>query len=93
MARSCAAIVAAVEATQCLVIDPASLAAEIEAALPAGAPLDLGPHEAAESAAATSGGYIALDDNEDLLSSDIQAKLDEFKQQIIDGEITVPDAP
>ncbi|MFP5351303.1 MAG: BMP family protein [Actinomycetota bacterium] len=32
-------------------------------------------------------------DNEDLLSSDIQAKLDEFKQQIIDGEITVPDAP
>ena len=34
-----------------------------------------------------------FNDNEDLLSSDIQAKLDEYKQQIIDGEITVPDAP
>lgn len=32
-------------------------------------------------------------DNDDLLSSDIQAKLDEFKQQIIDGEIKVPEKP
>ena len=34
-----------------------------------------------------------FNDNEKLLSSDIQAKLDEFKQQIIDGEITVPEKP
>lgn len=34
-----------------------------------------------------------FNDNDDLLSSDIQAKLDEFKQQIIDGEITVPEQP
>jgi basic membrane protein A and related proteins len=32
-------------------------------------------------------------DNEELLSKDIQAKLDEFKQQIIDGEIKVPTEP
>lgn len=32
-------------------------------------------------------------DNDDLLSKDIQAKLDEFKQQIIDGEIQVPEEP
>jgi basic membrane protein A len=31
--------------------------------------------------------------NPDELTSDIQERLDEFKQQIIDGEITVPDAP
>jgi basic membrane protein A len=31
--------------------------------------------------------------NDDLLSSDIQAKLDDYKQQIIDGEITVPTEP
>ena len=34
-----------------------------------------------------------FNDNDQLLSSDIQAKLDEYKQQIIDGEITVPDKP
>lgn len=34
-----------------------------------------------------------FNDNDDLLSSDIQAKLDEYKQQIIDGEITVPEKP
>lgn len=34
-----------------------------------------------------------FNDNDELLSSDIQAKLDEFKQQIIDGEITVPEKP
>ena len=34
-----------------------------------------------------------FNDNDQLLSSDIQAKLDEFKQQIIDGEITVPEKP
>jgi basic membrane protein A len=32
-------------------------------------------------------------DNEDLLSSEIQSALDDFKQQIIDGEITVPEKP
>ena len=32
-----------------------------------------------------------FNDNDQLLSSDIQSQLDEFKQQIIDGEITVPD--
>ncbi len=31
--------------------------------------------------------------NEELLTEDIQARLDEFKQQIIDGEITVPEKP
>jgi basic membrane protein A len=31
--------------------------------------------------------------NPDELTPDIQERLDEFKQQIIDGEITVPDAP
>ncbi len=34
-----------------------------------------------------------FNDNEDLLSTDIQTKLDEFKQQIIDGEIEVPEKP
>lgn len=34
-----------------------------------------------------------FNDNEDLLSEEIQTKLDELKQQIIDGEITVPDKP
>lgn len=34
-----------------------------------------------------------FNDNEELLSSDIQTQLDEFKQQIIDGEITVPEEP
>jgi basic membrane protein A and related proteins len=34
-----------------------------------------------------------FNDNDQLLSSDIQSQLDEFKQQIIDGEITVPDKP
>jgi len=34
-----------------------------------------------------------FNDNEDLLSSEIQAQLDDFKQQIIDGGITVPEAP
>jgi basic membrane protein A len=34
-----------------------------------------------------------FNDNEDLLSSDIQAQLDDFKQQIIDGGITVPEKP
>ena len=34
-----------------------------------------------------------FNDNEDLLSQEIQTKLDELKQAIIDGEITVPDAP
>lgn len=32
-------------------------------------------------------------DNEELLSEDIQARLDEYKQQIIDGDITVPENP
>jgi basic membrane protein A len=32
-------------------------------------------------------------DNEDLLSQEIQDRLDELKQQIIDGEIKVPEAP
>jgi basic membrane protein A len=31
--------------------------------------------------------------NPDLLTEDIQAQLEEFKQQIIDGEITVPEQP
>jgi basic membrane protein A len=31
--------------------------------------------------------------NPDELTSDIQERLDEFKQQIIDGEITVPETP
>ena len=34
-----------------------------------------------------------FNDNEELLSSDIQAELDKFKEQIINGEITVPDEP
>ncbi len=34
-----------------------------------------------------------FNDNEELLSQDIQVKLDEFKQQIIDGEIKVPEKP
>ena len=33
------------------------------------------------------------DSNPEELTEDIQARLDEFKQQIIDGEITVPDTP
>jgi basic membrane protein A and related proteins len=34
-----------------------------------------------------------FNDNDELLSQDIQAEVDKFKQQIIDGEITVPDTP
>jgi basic membrane protein A len=34
-----------------------------------------------------------FNDNEELLSSDIQEQVDAFKEQIISGEITVPDAP
>ena len=34
-----------------------------------------------------------FNNNEDLLSEEIQTKLDELKQQIIDGEITVPEEP
>ncbi len=34
-----------------------------------------------------------VNDNEDLLSEEIQTKLEELKQQIIDGEITVPEKP
>ena len=34
-----------------------------------------------------------FNDNEDLLSQDIQAEIEKYKQQIIDGEITVPDKP
>jgi basic membrane protein A len=34
-----------------------------------------------------------FNDNEDLLSADIQSQLDDFKQQIIAGEITVPEEP
>jgi basic membrane protein A len=34
-----------------------------------------------------------FNDNDELLSSDIQGQLDTFKEQIIGGEITVPDAP
>jgi basic membrane protein A len=34
-----------------------------------------------------------FNDNDELLSQDIQAEIDNFKQQIIDGEITVPDTP
>ncbi len=34
-----------------------------------------------------------FNDNEDLLSEEIQTKLEELKQQIIDGEITVPEKP
>ncbi len=34
-----------------------------------------------------------FNDNDQLLSAEIQAKLDEFKQQIIDGEISVPEKP
>jgi basic membrane protein A and related proteins len=31
--------------------------------------------------------------NPELLTEEIQAQLEEFKQQIIDGEITVPEQP
>jgi basic membrane protein A and related proteins len=31
--------------------------------------------------------------NPDLLTDDIQSQLEDFKQQIIDGDITVPDEP
>ena len=34
-----------------------------------------------------------FNDNEELLSSDIQTKLDDFKQQILDGKIKVPTEP
>ena len=34
-----------------------------------------------------------FNDSEDLLSQDIQAEIEKYKQQIIDGEITVPDKP
>jgi basic membrane protein A len=34
-----------------------------------------------------------FNDNDQLLSGEIQTKLDELKQAIIDGDITVPDAP
>jgi basic membrane protein A len=34
-----------------------------------------------------------FNDNDELLSSDIQQQLDAFKEQIINGDITVPDAP
>ena len=34
-----------------------------------------------------------FNDNDDLLSDDIQSQLDDFKQQIIDGGITVPEEP
>lgn len=34
-----------------------------------------------------------FNDNEELLSADIQAQLDEYKAQIISGEITVPEKP
>jgi basic membrane protein A len=34
-----------------------------------------------------------FNDNDELLSQDIQAEMDNYKQQIIDGEITVPDTP
>ena len=34
-----------------------------------------------------------FNDNEELLSDEIQTKLEELKQQIIDGEITVPEQP
>jgi basic membrane protein A and related proteins len=38
-------------------------------------------------------GVDYADSNPALLTEDIQAQLDEFKQQIIDGEITVPEEP
>ena len=38
-------------------------------------------------------GVDYADSNPQLLTEDIQAQLDEFKQQIIDGEITVPEEP
>jgi basic membrane protein A and related proteins len=34
-----------------------------------------------------------FNDNEELLSSDIQAQMDDYKAQIISGEITVPEEP
>ena len=39
------------------------------------------------------GGVDYADTNPALLTEDIQAQLDEFKQQIIDGTITVPEEP
>ena len=38
-------------------------------------------------------GVDYADSNPALLTEDIQARLDELKQQIIDGEITVPEEP
>jgi basic membrane protein A len=38
-------------------------------------------------------GVDYADSNPELLTEDIQAQLDEFKQQIIDGTITVPEEP
>ena len=38
-------------------------------------------------------GVDYADSNPALLTEDIQARLDEYKQQIIDGEITVPEEP
>jgi basic membrane protein A len=38
-------------------------------------------------------GVDYADSNPSLLTEDIQAQLEEFKQQIIDGEITVPEEP
>nr|MBA2313380.1 BMP family ABC transporter substrate-binding protein [Actinomycetota bacterium] len=34
-----------------------------------------------------------FNDNDELLTQDIQSQLDDFKQQIIDGEIKVPSEP
>jgi basic membrane protein A and related proteins len=34
-----------------------------------------------------------FNDNDDLLSQDIQAEIEKYKEQIINGEITVPDKP
>jgi basic membrane protein A and related proteins len=34
-----------------------------------------------------------FNDNDDLLSEDIQAEIEKYKEQIINGEITVPDKP
>jgi basic membrane protein A len=34
-----------------------------------------------------------FNDNDELLSQDIQAEIDKYKEQIINGEITVPDKP
>jgi basic membrane protein A len=40
-----------------------------------------------------SGGVDYATSNPDLLTEDIQSQLDDFKQQIIDGDLTVPDQP